>query len=228
MKIPMRNFNCAFFALLVYLPMTALAQDSGVDFSCLSYQVWGKSHVSNQYRSYDIVIQNDCPGAVYWAMCIERLDLNTHKVTETHNPTGYVDEGKKARVNLNLKKDMNKSKFRNRFQEFYVDIGYSIDGLPVAHCYGTQCENKKAPLRAEISANETAWKEAKKSLEAKISAECPDTGWETATHDECVSKAMAGSDSALAGFAATDRKLREQMAAIDPETCRVYSGELAP
>lgn len=65
MKIPMRNSTCAFLALLVCLPLTALAADSGVDFSCMSYQVWSKSHVSNQYRSYDIVIQNDCPGAVY-------------------------------------------------------------------------------------------------------------------------------------------------------------------
>ena len=228
MKMQMQSAITAILALFAALPLTALAQESGVDFSCMSYKVWSKSHVSNQYRSYDIVVQNDCPGAVYWAMCIERLDLNTHKVTETHNPTGYVEEGKKARVNLNLKKDINKSKFRNRFQEFYVDIGYSIDGLPVAHCYATQCEARKATLRGEIRANEKAWKEAEKSLEAKISAECPNTGWDEATHDECVSKAMSHSDSGLDAFASTDKELREQMAAIDPDTCQVHSGELVP
>lgn len=228
MKKQIKNRLGAILTLLTALPFASLAQADDVDFSCMSYKVWSKSHVSNQYRSYDIVVQNDCPGAVYWAMCIERLDLNTHKVIETHNPTGYVDEGKKARVNLNLKQDMTQSRFRNRFQEFYVDIGYSIDGLPVARCYAKQCEAEKSALRSEISANEKAWKEAEKSFHAKISAECPDTGWDQETHDECVSNLMSDSDSRLEVFAATDQELREQMAAIDPDTCQVYSGELVP
>jgi hypothetical protein len=226
----MKNLvNNGILAVLVLgncLVGAGLAQAAEVDFSCMSYKVWGKSHVSDQYTSYDIVIQNACPGSVYWAMCIERLDPDTHKVIETHNPTGYVDAENKARVNLNLYKKTGKDLFRNRFQEFYVDIGYSIDSLPVPNCYASQCETKKSDLRQKIKSNEAAWKIADKALAAKIKADCPDTGWDTASFESCSSEVKAANSAEMEAFEMKDQELRDQMAAVDPDHCTVYSGDV--
>jgi len=222
------SFIPAILVLAVVPFLTTGAWAADVDFSCMSYKVWGKSHVSDQYTSYDIVIQNNCPGSVYWAMCIERIDPDTHKIVETHNPTGYVDTEKKARVNLNLYKRPGDNQFRNRFQEFYVDIGYSIDSLPVANCYAAQCENKKKELRSQIDANERAWEKAEKALRASITAECPNTGWDTDSHAECASKVRAASQSEMEAYVLKDEELRAQMAAIDPDICGVHSGDLVP
>ncbi|MCJ7815237.1 MAG: hypothetical protein MUP31_04210 [Xanthomonadales bacterium] len=216
----------AILALSSCLAFAIPVQAAEVDFSCMSYKVWGKSHISDQYTSYDVVIQNSCPGSVYWAMCIERLDPDSHKVVETHNPSGYVDAEKKARVNLNLHKKSGNSLFRNRFQEFYVDIAYAIDTLPVPKCYAAQCEAKKGAIRAEIRANETAWESAEKALAARIAAECPDTGWDTASFSECGSKVREANASEMEEYPLKDQELRDQMAAIDPEICEVYSGDL--
>jgi len=227
----MKTLNtCSYPAVLVLvacLIATFAVQAADVDFSCMSYKVWPKSHVSTQYTSYDIVIQNSCPGSVYWAMCIERLDPDTHKVAETHNPTGFVEADKTARVNLNLFKKPGDDVFRNRFQEFYVDIGYTIDKLPQPVCYAKQCEAKKAPLRAQIKANESAWKKAEKALAAQIAKDCPDTGWDKESFADCSAEVRNSSDNDMDAYEAKDRELRDQMAAIDPETCQVYSGNLA-
>jgi len=228
----MKKLNMSIFPFILaastWLAGAVTAQAAEVDFSCMSYKVWPKSHVSSQYMSYDIVIQNSCPGAVYWAMCIERLDPNTSKVIETHNPTGFVEVDKKARVNLNLYKKAGNDVFRNRFQEFYVDIGYSIDSLPVSHCYAKPCEAKKSTLRKAIKTNEAAWEQAEKKLNAKIAADCPDTGWDKVNPSECASKVRESSKDDFKAFAEKDRELRNQMAEIDPEICKVYSGGLVP
>jgi hypothetical protein len=197
-----------------------------VDFSCMSYKVWPKSHISDQYTSYDIVIQNDCPGSVYWEMCIERLDQKSHKVVETHNPTGHVEAEKKARVNLNLNKRAGKSVFRNRFQEFYVDIAYAIDSPPAPKCHASRCEAKKSTFRSQISANETAWKNAEKALSARIESDCPDSGWDKDSYEECAQKVRDSNPTEIEAFSLKDQELREQMAAIDPESCLVHSGDL--
>ena len=217
----------AILALGVCLAGTFPVQAADVDLSCMSYKVWPKSHVSSEYTSYDVVIQNSCPGAVYWAMCIERLDPDSHKVVETHNPTGYVDGDKSARVNLNLFKKPGNNVFHNRFQEFYVDIGYTIDNLPKPVCYAKSCEAKKAPLRAQIKANETAWKKAEQALAAQIAKDCPNSGWDPAGHAECSKEVRNSSAPDMDAYAVKDQELRDQMAAIDPETCQIYSGNLA-
>lgn len=211
----------AFFLLPAF---SAYAED--VDFSCMSYRVWGKSHMSDQYKSYDIVVQNQCPGDVYWAMCIERMDPDTHKVVETHKPTGYVQEGKKARVNLNMRKHPDPDRFRNRFQEFYVDIGYAIDGAATPACMAAQCESRKTDLRKKISAHEKAWEKAERALAAQIKEACPDTGWDTVASKECEENLRAASQEEMEQFAAHDLELREQIAAIDPDMCQVHSGDL--
>jgi hypothetical protein len=226
MKKLKRSRVTNFLALSACLLVTMQARASEVDFSCMSYKVWPKSHISDQYTSYDIVIQNACPGSVYWEMCIERLDPKTHKVVETHNPTGFVDADKKARVNLNLNKRSGKSVFRNRFQEFYVDIGYAIDSAPAPKCHATGCEAKKASFRKEISANETAWKNAEKALAERIEVDCPDSGWDEASYAECARKTRESNPVAMEKFELRDQELREQMAAVDPENCMVHSGNL--
>ncbi|MFC1689942.1 hypothetical protein ACFL07_09860, partial [Pseudomonadota bacterium] len=117
-------------------------------------KVWPKSHLSNRYRGFDVVLQNQCPGPVYWSMCIERIDSQSNKVWETLKPVGYVEAEKKARVNLQTKKNQGKSDFRKRYEEFYVNIGYSIDSAASAECLAATCEAKKSDLRAAIRANE--------------------------------------------------------------------------
>lgn len=215
-------FLVLFFGLLPGVP----AQAADVDFSCMSYRVWPKSHLSSEYKNYDIVVHNQCPGAVYWAMCIERIDPDTFEIAETHNPTGYVEEGKKARVNLNLRKHPNDGKFRSRFQEFYVDVGYSIDGRPSPDCFAARCEAEKRSVRLDIKANEKAWEQANRALAARVKKECPDTGWDTLQSRECEDRVRATGQVELERFAARDLELREQIAVIDPESCLVYSGDL--
>ncbi|MBT8047869.1 MAG: hypothetical protein HKO99_01435 [Xanthomonadales bacterium] len=227
MKKPTNNPFPMLAALLCMLLPAMPAQAAEVDFSCMNYRVWSKSHLSSEYRSFDIVVQNQCPGSVYWAMCIERIDPDTFVVAETHNPTGYVEEGKKARVNLNLRKHPNDAKFRSRFQEFYVDVGYSIDGAPAPNCFASQCEAKKRSLRLEIRENENVWEQAERALSERIKNECPDTGWDTLQSQECEDRVKAASQAELQRFEATDLELREQVTEIEPGDCRSYSGELA-
>jgi hypothetical protein len=210
--------------LLVFPAMAA--QASEVDFSCMSYKVWSKEHLSDRYRDFDIVLQNDCPGAVYWSMCIERVDPWTGKIVEEHIPTGYIEAEKKSRVNLHLNRNPDDSKFRNRFQAFYVNLGYEIDTAANVSCNASQCETKKHDLRAQVRANEATWERAEKSLAARVEKECPDTGWDTATREECAAKVAEPGRADMEMYHLLDQELRNKMAAIDPERCQVWSGDL--
>jgi hypothetical protein len=214
-------------AILISLLFCLPAHAAEVDFSCMSFKVWGKGHVSDQFKSYDIVIKNECPGAVYWAMCIERLDHDNHTVVETHNPAGYVEVDKKARVNLQMKRKLEKNLFHNRYQAFYVDIGYAIEPPATPSCHANSCEQKKRGLRAEIQTNEAAWKKTENHLDLKIEEDCPNSGWDAAKYKECSSEIRELNNDQIEGYVLKDDELRAQMAAIDPENCQVYSGELA-
>lgn len=228
MKILNKTNVTGILALSICLFGALPAVAAEIDFSCMSYKVWPKSHISDRYTSYDIVIKNSCPGDVFWEMCIERLDPVSHKVVETHNPAGFVEAEKKARVNLNLNKRPGRSVFRNRFQEFYVDIAYAIDSPLAPHCYATQCEAKKSGLRAEIRTNEKAWESAEKALAAQIIEKCPDSGWDEDSLAECSETVRNSNSVQMETFAIKDQELRDQMAAIDPDTCKVHSGDLVP
>jgi hypothetical protein len=107
-----------------------------------------------------------------------------------------------------------------------VDIGYAIDNEPVTQCHASRCEAQKSDLRGQIRANEKAWEKAEKALASRMATECPDTGWDKAGFDECQLTVRAGSAEEMAGFPLKDQELRDQMAAVDPENCQVYSGEL--
>src|SRR5210317_1946449 len=78
------------------------AEAAEVDFSCMSFSVRGKTPLTDQFKEYDVILTNRCPGPVYWTMCIERLDPVTHQNIETHNPSGLIKEEQKARVNLQM------------------------------------------------------------------------------------------------------------------------------
>ena len=226
MKILIKTGFPAILIFVLFFIYTTAAQAEEVDFSCMSYKVWGKGHVSANFKDYDIVVYNRCPGAVYWSMCMERVDPWTNKIVEPHEPTGYIDVDKKARVNLQLHKSTNKSQFRNRFQEFYVSLGYALEMPVSSECFARECETQKRDLRAQVRANETAWERAEKSLAARIKSECPESGWDK-SHEECEATLREANQAEMDQFPLKDQELREQMAAIDPEHCQVWSGELA-
>jgi hypothetical protein len=216
----------AFLATVLFIFPTMASPASDVDFSCVSYKVWRKDHLSDRYKDYDITLQNDCPGSVYWAMCIERVDPWSGKIVEEHIPTGYLEADKQSRVNLHLNRNPNESKFRNRFQEFYVNLGYSIDGAASVTCNASRCEAEKRSLREQVRANEAAWKRAEKSLAKLVERDCPDTGWDPATREECAAKVGKSSQVEMKTYPILDQDLRKKMAAIDPENCQVWSGDL--
>ena len=216
----------AILTLIIYFALTTAAPATEVDFSCMSHKVWSNPHTSSQFMDNDIVMHNRCPGAFYWAMCIERMDPFTNKIVETHTPTGYLEAKKKARVNLHLRRGPDDSKFRNRFQEYYVNFGYAIEMPVSADCFAGQCEAKKHDLRAQVRANEAAWERAAKSLTAQIASECPNSGWDTASSQECEATVREAGQAEMELFPMRDQELRTQMAVIDREHCRVYSGEL--
>ncbi len=204
---------------------SALAAE--VDFSCMKERVRGIIQVSDRYKEYDIIMRNQCPGAVYWSMCIERLDPWTHKTLETHNPTGMIEAEKKARVNIQMKKTPNAANNLARFQEFYVNFDYAINQPAKASCIASQCEAKKRTLRAQLSANGSAWQQAEQALADRIGQACPDTGWESAKED-CEKEILEANQEKMDAFAQKDEALKQQMADIDPELCEVHGGKLAP
>ena len=227
MKNIIKTFVYTGLLTIVCFPaLISTGQAAEVDFSCMQESVRGKPLVTDQYKEYDVNILNTCPGSAYWSMCIERLNPWNHKVLETHTPSGRVEEGKKARVNLHMKKGPDNIQFRNRFQAFYVDIAYGIKTPAKASCRAAMCEEKKSSLRAETLANEKAWKNAHQSLEKRVASECPDSGWESEEQKECEAGIRKASQAEMVQYARKDGVLREQLASIDPDQCQVYSGGL--
>lgn len=221
------GFPALLAVVTLMMPLTA-AYSSDIDFSCMKYRAWGKPHVSDRYHEFDIVLHNQCPGSAYWTMCIERMDSDTHRVLETHHPTGYIEPEQKARVNLLLKRNSQEEQFRGRFQEFYVNIGFDIDGAADVACYASQCEVKKRDIRTKIKANEAAWEKAENRLTAMVTEQCPDSAWEINSKEECEITLRSAEENEMEQYLATDQVLREQLAGIDPERCKAWSGDLVP
>lgn len=212
-------------ALLVALfPVQSMSAE--VNFACMKEQVRPIIQVTDQHREYDVVIRNQCPGAAYWSVCIERMDPWTHEVVETHTPSGYVEAEKRARVNLQMKATPSPYNETVRAQAFYVSHAYAINEPTRASCVASQCESKKKDLRDQAAQNSRAWSRAKEELAATLEAECPDDGWSRSDADTCRKNLQEGAAEQMAAFAATDEKLAEQLAAIDPETCTVYGGDI--
>jgi len=218
------RYTTFLIALLVTLP--AFAADEAVDFSCMEESVRSIIQVTDAHQEYDVRILNRCPGAVYWAMCIERMDPWTHQVIETHTPSGYVEKDKRARVNLHLKNTppAGGELADGRIQGVYVSYAYAIDSAPRAACVASGCEVKKRELRAKVAANDRDWAQARQKLAARIESECPASGWGNTDNDACRERVRTEGQAALQLFVDTDAALQDQLAAIDPATCTVYGG----
>ena len=222
------TLTAKFLTAAVLLSMFAtVAAAAPVDFSCMDYSVRGKTPLTDRYKEYDIVLTNRCPGPVYWTMCIERLDPLTHKVLESHTPSGLIEEEGKSRVNVQMKKGPDRMGSQMRYQEFYLDIGYAIKPPANASCVAKQCESQHQELRGQIDSNLVAWQNAEANLNQRLAAECPESGWDkTKEVEACESAVRQELGPELEQLAQTDAKLREQLRSSDGGACQVYAGSL--
>jgi hypothetical protein len=224
-----RTYKTATCALLLSLlaPAQSVAADTGDDtFACMKEQVRPIIQVTDQHQEFDLVIRNECPGDVYWAMCIDRLDPWTHRVIESLAPAGYVKAGARTRVNLQMKAVPDADGDVVRAQEFYYAAAYAINSPTRATCVANRCEPQKQALRADLRENETAWRRYRRSVEARQAAECPEHGWNTDDVSDCRNAIAESAAPELAEFQKVDESLRARMGAIDPETCTVYGGNV--
>jgi hypothetical protein len=211
-----------FLALSVMGPATAVAAD--VDFSCIEEEVRPIIQVSDQHQEFDVVMRNECPGAVYWATCIERMDPWTHRVKEIHTPTGHMEAGKQARVNLQMKNIPRGSLADGLIEEFYVSYAYAIRSVPTAACVARECEAAKQSLREQVTANDRAWSNARQRLAQRLESECPASGWGTADVDACRDRVRAESAGELQRFVDTDAELQGKLKSVNPIRCTVHGG----
>jgi hypothetical protein len=213
-----------FFYLASPLPVTA-AESGAVDFSCMRDSVRGKIQVSDRYKEYDVVLDNRCPGGAYWKMCIERIDPWSRKIVEVHNPAGYIETDRRSRVNMQMKIGPD-DRFRNRFQQFYVNVAYAIDAAADVSCVARQCEAQNKPLIDRMAENDRAIQRAEQELAARIEAECPDTGWDGAVRENCEAEIRKASQESFDLLEATDQQLREQLVNATPAYCQLHGGAL--
>jgi hypothetical protein len=219
----------ALAGLLLLLPAGPALRAAEVDFACMSHDVLGKIQVSERYKEYDVSVQNRCPGPVYWAMCIERLDPLRHSVIEVHTPVGYLEAEQKSRVNLQMKKGPEQMAFRKRFQEFYVNVAYAIDAAPAASCVAAGCEAERRELRAAADANVKGWAAAERVLSERLARECPQSGWgKTEEVETCEAGIREAAREQLERFAQSDAELRKELQEGGPERCRLHGGDLVP
>lgn len=225
MKITL-NSNTFFVSLaliLSFVPVSALLAEE-IDFSCMKQRVLGKTQVSKNYKEFDVILENRCPGRVYWSMCIERMNPWTIEKLETLSPAGQVEKDKKTRVNLRMKVLSDDANSRQTYEEFYLNIDFAINSYEMAQCVASDCESKKREIRGEIRTNDKALQKAKDALAAKIASECPATGWGGAKQLACEDKVRETSQGELEQIEQQDKALKERLAAVDPERCQVYGG----
>lgn len=221
-SIKTAGYTLLLSSLLAAVTVDGFAQET--TFSCMKEQVRPIIQVTDEHQEYDVVIRNQCPGAVYWAMCIERMDPWSHKVIEVHTPTGYVEEEKKARVNLHLKNVAQGSLADGRIQEFYVSYDYAINSRPAAACVAKGCEAQKTEIRKQVAANDRAWSQARSEVQAMAKQECPEDGWGSENIETCRAAIFDSYTEKLAEFEQSDARLQARLQSIDPETCTVYGG----
>jgi len=216
-------------AVLMWATLPGLAAAQEADLSCMSYRVLDKIPVADRYREFDVIVTNNCPGAVYWSMCLERLDSRNQKILESHTPGGYVEKDDKSRVNLQMKKSGSETDFRQRFQEFYANVAFGIERAPKAKCVAALCEPEKRELRTAFRANLASWETAEKNLAARLEAECPESGWGiTEEVESCRAGIRATVQAELDQFEQKDSDLRERMESGEPAYCRIHGGDLVP
>ncbi len=199
-----------------------LVQAEGVDFSCMNSRVKAKAQVSTTFKEYDVALENHCPGAVYWSMCIERMDPWTNELQVGLTPSGKIEAQKKSRVNLQVKKRFNESNTRYAYQKFYANVAYALKPPAKPHCAAKECEVKKRSLRAAFRNNDAAWYKAKKAQEARMTAECPQSSWDGSSQEACEAKIREGSQATMDQFAQKEKELKNKLWSVDPERCMVH------
>jgi hypothetical protein len=195
-----------------------LAQES--DFSCMKDSVRNKTQVSRNYREYDIVLENQCSEPVYWSMCIERMNPWTNEIKETLTPSARVGSDKKFRINLQMKRQVEDT--REDFEEFYVYLAYDLHSPPSVECVAYSCETKKRALRAKYRENEKALAKIRGSMAGQISKECVRTGWSDQEKQNCQARVSKDFRPSLSELGVIEISLKEQLAAIEPERCRIH------
>ena len=73
-------------------------------------------------------------------------------------------------------------------------------------------------------ANDAAWQKAKKALTARLSTECPKSGWDSGAQDVCKAKIRESSQASMDQFAQKEKELKNKIAAVDRERCQVHAG----
>lgn len=215
--------------LLLCLGPVPAARAADVDLSCASHTVLGKIQVAERYKEYDVVLHNRCPGPLYWSMCIERIDPQSHEIVEVHTPSGFLEAEQKSRVNLQMKKGPERMAFRKRFQEFYVSVGYAIDAAATASCAAQACEAERRDARSRSDANLKAWEQAEAALSARLTSECPQSGWgKTEQVETCEAGIREAAREQLERFAQSDAELRKELQEGGLERCRLHGGDLVP
>ena len=215
----------AAMAVIFILNPILPVQAEEVDLSCMKHRVRAKIAVSNRFREFDVLVENHCPGPVYWSMCIERMDPQTNKIVETLTPAGQVKVDKKTRVNLRMMRVSEESDPQLEFEEFYLDVGYALEPTLNAQCVASGCEEQKSDLRKAFRANEKAQQKLETALADRISTECPQSGWSGNDQAECEAAIRQPAQAELDDLAEKQKELETQLAAVDPENCQVYTGE---
>ena len=217
----------AFLASLVVIGVSIPVMPSQAEesnFSCMRHGVVGKIQVIEKYKEYDVVLENRCRGPVYWSVCIERMDPWTNEILETHALSGQAQADKKSRINVQMEKSVDESHSRHAYQEFYVNFEYAIKPPANGQCVASECESKKRGLMAEVRVNDKAWQKANNALAARLSAECPESGWDSSTPDTCEAEIRKAMQPELDLFEQKEKELEGKLAVIDRQRCHVYGG----
>ncbi len=201
---------------------TPNVQAEEIDFSCMKQRVRAKVQVAERYREYDIIVENRCPGDVYWSLCIERLDPWTHQVVEVLTPSGKILADKKFRVNLQMKQK-NKGRDQKLYEELYVSDDYGIKSVKKAQCVARQCELEKRDLRQKYLANQKAWNQSKTSFAERLATECPTSGWGSSKREDCETRFNQTHQAELDPYAQTEADLLQKLSAVDPQRCQIHS-----
>ena len=214
-------WSASLSVIFIFSPLLPV-QAEEVDLSCMKHRVRAKIQVSKRFREFDVLLENRCPGQVYWSMCIERMDPQTRKIKETLTPSGQVQQEKKTRVNLRMAQVSDDSDPRIVFEEFYLGVGFALNPELKAQCVALDCEAKKQDLRTVFTANENTLQKINTALTNRISTECPQSGWSGNDQAECEAGIRQTVQAELDELTNMQNELETQLAAVDPEICQVY------
>jgi hypothetical protein len=194
------------------------------DFSCMSMDVKSKAQVSAQHMEYDIVFTNDCPGAVYWAACVQTIDPWDYEIGTPLEPRGLVDDGKRAKVNVQMKRTPSPGDGRDAYEWFYVASAYSLEPSVSAQCMARACEAMKSELRKRWAGNDRAWQSALARVEQEAAERCPKTAWDNTEQETCMENVRAEHGEDLAAFETKQQDIQRQLEEIEPVNCVTHGG----